>query len=325
MRRHLAPLLLVAAACQSACNESRGAPGAADSGEEFVTLPAGASVEDALKAVDGLKKGEGLDTPGHGTIYFVILRDGDRHGAAYRHGAFHAVIGAGLTLPEGAISVRRVWATSGQIDGKNEEPERWGVSVAVEPGAGKPYSNRIREAAATFAEALARRVPLHPDCVLAMGEVAYTNPHAADPAEKELAKAARARVPVPAPDVRVVIRSGDREIDVDAERRTGDGIMVGMMFRTRFDGLSRGMLFEYPHAAERQFWMRNCRIPIDVAYVYRGRVEKIWTMEPGFGADQDVLRRYPSDTVANLALEMPAGWFEEHGIKRGDELQVFGK
>jgi uncharacterized membrane protein (UPF0127 family) len=326
MRRHVALALLVAAACHGACDGSggaRGAAGAATSDEEFVILPAGASVEDVLKAVDGRPdKNEGLKTPGHGTFYFLVLRDGERHGTAYRPGAFHAVIGAGLTLPEGTLSIRRVWATSGQIDGKNEEPERWGVSVAVEPGAAKPYPEKIRVAAATFAEALSERIPLHPDCVLAMGEVAYANTHAADPSEKELAKAARARVRAPGPDVRVVIRSGGQEIDVDAERRTGDGIMVGMMFRTRFDGESRGMLFEYPHAAERRFWMKNCRIPIDVAYVYRGRVEKIWTMESGFGADRDSLRQYPSDTSANLALEMPAGWFEKRGIKRGDELVV---
>jgi uncharacterized membrane protein (UPF0127 family) len=325
MRRHLALLLLVAAACQGACNESRGAGGAAVSGEEFVTLPAGASADEVLKVVDGLEKGEGLDTPGHGVFYFVILRDGDRHGTAYRHGAFHAVVGAGVTLPEGALAIRRVWAASGQIDGKNEEPERWGVSVAVEPGAGKPYAEKILAAAGTFAEALSRRIPLHPDCVLAMGDVAYANPHAADPAEKELANAVRARVPVPAPDGQVLIRTGDRQIRVDVERRSGDGIRVGMMFRTRFDGEDRGMLFEYPHAAERQFWMRNCRIPIDVAYVNRGRVERIWTMEPGFGADQRDLRHYPSDTVADKALEMPAGWFEKNGVKRGDELSVAGK
>ncbi len=321
MRGHAA-LLVLLAACGSACNGSGGAVGAAISDEEFVLLPAGASVADMGKAVDGRKKDEGLDTPGHGTVYFVILRDGERYGPAYRHGAFHAVLGAGVTLPEGAISIRRVWAASGQIDGKNEEPERWGVSVAVEPGAAKPYAEKIREAAATFAEALAQRVPLHPDCVLAMGEVAYTNPHAADPAERDLAKAARARVPVPAPDGRIVIRSGGREIKVDVERRSGDAIRVGMMFRTRFDGEDRGMLFEYPHAAERQFWMRNCRIPIDVAYVNRGRVEKIWTMEPGFGADQRSIRHYPSDTVADMALEMPAGWFEKQGVKRGDEIVV---
>jgi uncharacterized membrane protein (UPF0127 family) len=151
-----------------------------------------------------------------------------------------------------------------------------------------------------------------------MGEVAYTNPHTADPAERELAKAARARVPVPGPEGRVVIRSGGGDLSIDVERRRDDGIMVGMMFRTRFDGENRGMLFEYPHPRPLNFWMRNCRIPIDVAYILRGRVEKVYTMTPGFGVEQQSLRYYESDSSADHALEMPGGWFEEHGVKPGD-------
>jgi uncharacterized membrane protein (UPF0127 family) len=95
-----------------------------------------------------------------------------------------------------------------------------------------------------------------------------------------------------------------------------------MMFRTRFDGESRGMLFEYPNPDYRNFWMRNCPIPIDVAYVNRDRVEEIHTMEPAFGMDPRHPRYYPSSAVANLALEMPAGWFAKHGVKAGDRISV---
>jgi uncharacterized membrane protein (UPF0127 family) len=226
-------------------------------------------------------------------------------------------------MPEGTLAIRRAWATSGQIDGANEQPERLGVSVAVEPGARKPYSDAIREAAATLVEALASRAPLHPDCVLAMEEIAYTNRHAADPHERALAAAARARVPVPQPDAKVVIRSGDREIAVDAERRKkSEAIEVGMMFRQRFDGENRGMLFEYPHPDWRSFWMKNCRIPIDVAYIHGDKIEEIFTMAEGFGVPSRGLRFYEGSSVANLALEMPAGWFEEHGVKPGDTVAV---
>lgn len=317
------PLLLIAAACQ----ETSGLP-AAD--EEFVTFPPGATAEEVLKAVDG-RPGmkEGLLTPGHESLYFVVLRDGERHGPAYRQGAFHVVIGAGVTMPEGALVLRRVWAASGQVDGANEQPERRGVSVAVEPGARRPYSDAIREAAATFVDALSRRVPIHPDCVLAMGEIAYTNEHPTDPSERELAKAARERAPVPAPEGKVILRSGGREIKVDVElrselmdQRSKDGIEVGMMFRWKFDGENRGMLFEYANSDSRHFWMRNCRIPIDVAYINRGRVEEIFTMEKGFGLPHRSLRYYEGSTFADLALEMPAGWFEKHGVKPGDEVLV---
>jgi uncharacterized membrane protein (UPF0127 family) len=309
-------LLLGAAACQ----DTIGLPPA---GEEFVTFRPGATADEVVKAVDGERDGEGLRTPGHKVCYFVVLRDGDRHGPAYRQAAFHATIGAGVALPEGALVVRRVWTASGQVDGTNEQPERLGVSLAVEPGSAKPYSDAIRAAAATFVEALATRMPLHPDCVLAMGEIAYTNDHPADRAERDLAKAAREHVHVPTPDGHVVMKSEGREIRVAVEHRcTSEGIEVGMMFRTRFDGENRGMLFEYPNPDYRHFWMRNCRIPIDVAYIHGDRIEEIRTMEPGFGAPRGEARYYDSSAVANLALEMPAGWFKENGVKAGDMVTV---
>jgi len=323
MRRYLAPLLvaaMVSLLALSSCNGSGGASGAA-SDEAFVTLPAGASVEDVVKILD--RKDEGLQTPGHKTYYFVVLRDGDRHGTAYRQGAFHVVIGAGLTLPEGALAIRRQWVASGQVDGRNEQPEVFGISVAVEPGAAKPYSRKIVAAAETLMEALSERIPLHPDCLLAMEEIAYTNPHPANAAERELAKAARAHVTPPAPDGRVVIKRGDKEIPVDVERRrTPDGIAVGMMFRKEFDGKDRGMLFEYAHPDYRHFWMKNCPMPIDLAYINRGKIEQVLTMEPAFGADPNNLRLYDGIAVADMALEMPAGWFEAHGVKPGDTLTL---
>jgi len=326
VRRNLALALIAAAACQGACQDAStsASPLPATTGEESVAFAPGATVDDVLAAVDGRPgKKEGLATPGHGAVYFVILRDGERHGAAYRQAAFHVVIGAGVTLPEGALVIRRVWTASGQIDGMNEQPERFGVSVAVEPGAKKPYSAAVCEAAGTFVEALSRRVPLHPDCVLAMGEVAYANDYAADAAERELAKAARARVPAVPADGHLVVKSQGKEIPVDVERRnTTEGIEVGMMFRKGFDGENRGMLFEYPHADYHNFWMKNCPIPIDVAYINRGRIEQIWTMAPGFGLDQNSLRRYDSNSTLNQALEMPAGWFKDAGVKPGDEVTL---
>jgi hypothetical protein len=288
------------------------------SDEELRTFPAGATAEDLLEAVD-----EGLATPGHGPgqAFFVVFRDGARHGAGFRPGAFHAVIGAGVTLPEGALVVRRAWLTSGQIDGVNEELERCGISVAVEPGGVQPYGPAVRAAAAAFTDALARRVPIHPDCVVAMGEVPFAREHASDAAERELAKAARERVPVPPVDGTLVIRSGGREIRVDFERRsTADAIHVGMMMRSRFDGEDRGMLFEYAYPNYREFWMRNCRIPIDVAYINGGKIEEIHSMEPAFGERKP--RRYESKVTAKYALEVPGGWFTKRGVLVGDTVEI---
>jgi hypothetical protein len=279
VRRHLALLAALAASCGDGFR-SAGEPELPPSSEVVVSFPPGATADEVLMAVDGRPgKGEGLSTRGHGEVYFILLRDGARHRNGYRHEAFTAAIGAGVTLPEGGLLVRRVWANSGLVDGTNEELERYSVSVAVEPGAETPYSGKIQAAAIAFAEALARRRPIHPDCVVAMEEVPYTGKHGAGPAERELAEAVRRQIPVPAADGAVLIRSGENEVRVEVERRrTEAAIAVGMMLRKRFDGDARGMLFEYPHARTHAFWMKNCPIPIDLAYIGRGRIEQICTM-----------------------------------------------
>jgi uncharacterized membrane protein (UPF0127 family) len=287
--------------------------------DEISTFRPGATAEALLPAID-----RGLQTPGKGPEHarFVILRAGDRHGASFRQASFHVTVGAGLRFPDGALLVRKHWGTAGMIDGRNEQPERYGIAVAVEPGAPQPFSAAVTAAVTTFCTALVRRVPIHPDCVLAMGEVPYTHPHPAALAEKALAAAARRDLPVPPADGALTLRTADRAIEVTFERRTTTvGIEVGMMLRRRFDGQDRGMLFEYPHRADRYFWTKNCRIPIDLAYIKGGHIEQIETMTPGAGRDQRDLPRYDSRTPVKYALEMPGGWFEKNGVEVGDKVE----
>jgi len=291
-----------------------------ESDKTFRVLPPGAPPQEFLAAID-----EGLATEGHSARqwHFVVIRAGERHGAQFRKEAFHVTVGAGVRYPEGALLIRRAWAVSGAVDGTNEQPERYGISIAVEPGAARPYGQAVRDAIAAFVAALATRLPLHPDCVLAMGEIAYTRDHEADLDEKALAAAARARVPVPPAPGTLVIHTEGGDVPVSFERRdTTETIEVGMMFRQRFDGENRGMLFVYPHPSYRNFWMKNCLIPIDVAYILRGRIEQIVPMAPGFGIDQALLPRYESSATADRALEMPAGWFTGHGVKVGDTVEI---
>jgi uncharacterized membrane protein (UPF0127 family) len=314
MRR--AALLLLLAACG---NHQQAGPGLEESSEDFLTFPPGATVTQLLTAVDA-----GLATPGKGPdqVRFVVIRAGDRHGAMYRREGFAVTVGAGVRLPAGALLIRKRWATSGRVDGRNEWVERHGVAVAVEPAAPRPYPAPVVAAVKAFCTALTRRVAIHPDCVVAMQEVPYTNAHAADPDERALAAAAREAVPVPLIDGSLTIHTARGPVRLTYEHRTTTtAIAVGMMLRRRFDGENRGMLFEYPHASDRFYWMMNCRIPIDLAYLKGGRVEQLETMAAGAGKASDELRRFPSRTPVKYALEMPAGWFQKHGVELGDRVE----
>ena len=262
------------------------------------------------------------------SVRFVVIRAADRYGVDYRPDAFHVVVGAGVAQPEGSLRIRRDWNTSGMVDGNNEFPEKHGVAVVVEPQAPRPFTPKVAEAVARVVAAVAQVAPVHPDCVVAMGEVPYTNLHEADPDERALAAKAREGLRPPPVDGSLVIRAAGGPVEVSYERRdTPLGIAVGMMLRRGFDGDDRGMLFTYPNPDYRYFWMFNCLVPIDVAFIGEdGTIDVIHSMEvevdPRKRPRSEEWRRYPSRAAVKHVLEMPRGWFERRGVKAGDPVEL---
>jgi uncharacterized membrane protein (UPF0127 family) len=324
MRNAAAALLTLVCACAPACGSRddvrhAGEAYLPESDALTASFPPGVNADDLMPVVD-----EALKTKGKGPDYtrFVVIRAAERHGVEYRADEFHVVVGGGVTLPAGALRIQRSWGRPGMVDGKNEPPQNYGIAVVVEPGTPRPYAPPVVAAVRAFCEALARRVPIHPDCVVSMGEIPYTRKHEAADDERALAAAARAAVPIPPADKRLVIVTDDRRIEVACEhRRTDVGRYVGLMLRRGFDGEDRGMLFEYPHRAYRNFWMFNCFMPIDLAYIRDGRIEQLLTMTASPDVPSGELRRYASNAAVKFVLEMPAGWFEKNGVEVGNAVE----
>jgi hypothetical protein len=98
--------------------------------------------------------------------------------------------------------------------------------------------------------------------------------------------------------------------DSEAERQKG------MMFRRRL-GPNEAMLFVFDRERDLAFHMRNCYVDLDLAYIaadgrileiarlYAHRRERVYSREP-----------------ARFALEVPAGWLADHGIREGDRVTV---
>jgi uncharacterized membrane protein (UPF0127 family) len=90
----------------------------------------------------------------------------------------------------------------------------------------------------------------------------------------------------------------------------------GLMYRESL-AKGRGMLFVFPDAQIRSFWMKNTFIPLDIGYMDAElRIVDIHPMEP------ESLDSHPSTLPAMFALEVPLGWFEEMGITVGDQARV---
>lgn len=89
---------------------------------------------------------------------------------------------------------------------------------------------------------------------------------------------------------------------------------VGLMHRKRLPA-DQGMLFVYPDAAERRFWMKNTYVPLSIAFVDpTGVIVSMADMLP-----MDT-RTTPSEHAAMYAIEVNRGWFAEQGVRVGDAV-----
>ena len=80
-----------------------------------------------------------------------------------------------------------------------------------------------------------------------------------------------------------------------------------------------GMLFAFPVEKPRHFWMKDCLIPLDIAFLNADRkVVAIHTMPVHTG--DGPLPWYDSGDPAIYALEVPAGALERAGVRVGDEF-----
>jgi len=87
---------------------------------------------------------------------------------------------------------------------------------------------------------------------------------------------------------------------------------TGMMFRTNMPE-NEAMLFVFPYPHQASFWMKNCPLPLSIAYIDpEGVIQEIHDLEPH--NTNAVLSA--SDNI-RFALETPQGWFGRHQIHQG--------
>jgi uncharacterized protein len=110
------------------------------------------------------------------------------------------------------------------------------------------------------------------------------------------------------------VRTSRLEVaDTEAERE------LGLMGRTDLTPES-GMVFVYDDETARSFWMKDTLIPLSIAFWGEdGRVVDILEMEP---CRADPCTVYTPRASYTTALEMNAGWFDEHGVKVGDRVEL---
>lgn len=93
----------------------------------------------------------------------------------------------------------------------------------------------------------------------------------------------------------------------------------GMMFKT-FNGFD-GMLFIMDKNENQSFWMKNCKIPLDIIFISTNTITEIHkNCQPCNGGDCPTY-----EGRGNIVLELPGGACDEYDIKVGDEINYFKK
>ena len=128
---------------------------------------------------------------------------------------------------------------------------------------------------------------------------------------------------------RVFLSSVAYELEVASDPASRER---GLMGRDAIDPRG-GMLFIFPDDAPRVFWMRDCKVDIDIVFLdLSGRVVAAHRMraeplrQPQEGEEQYLsrLRRYASNAPARFAIELRAGSLSQLGLSLGSLVDVTG-
>ena len=103
---------------------------------------------------------------------------------------------------------------------------------------------------------------------------------------------------------------------------------TGMMFRKSMDE-NDGMIFSLGYNQQASFWMKNCFVPLSVAYISPdGVIEEIHPLQP-----QDTTPVVSATNNIRFALETRQGWFDRHHVttgmvvrtEKGSLMETFGQ
>lgn len=82
----------------------------------------------------------------------------------------------------------------------------------------------------------------------------------------------------------------------------------------------QGMLFLFTDYTVKKFWMKDLSFPLDLIWIYDGKIVGIEKNLPPAGFNPEV--SYDSPGPVNMVLEVNGGWAETNEIKIGDVIMV---
>ena len=100
--------------------------------------------------------------------------------------------------------------------------------------------------------------------------------------------------------------------------RTPREIQRGLMYRALLPP-DDGMLFVFPRAGERRFWMKNTLVPLDIIFVGPGL--KVAGVVADAAPRTTTTRSLPG-VESQYVVEVNAGWARAHGVEAGVPVEL---
>lgn len=122
---------------------------------------------------------------------------------------------------------------------------------------------------------------------------------------------------------RLVIETANGDVELTVEiADTSEEQQRGLMNRKEL-APNAGMVFVHNTPTESNFWMKNTLIPLSLAVWGKGgTIAAILDMEP---CTTDTCEIYTPGVPWVGALEVNQGFFQEHGVKVGDQVRLLDK
>lgn len=112
---------------------------------------------------------------------------------------------------------------------------------------------------------------------------------------------------------------GGTQIDLEVAK-TPEQQTLGLMYRT-FLPDDRGMLFVFDRPDFLGFWMKNCKISLDMIFLRDGVVRYIEVNAPPCEADPCPTYG-PTNVMVDQVIELRGGRSQELGVQLGDRISI---
>lgn len=119
--------------------------------------------------------------------------------------------------------------------------------------------------------------------------------------------------------VTAVAELGGQRIALEVAQ-TPEQQALGLMYRPAL-APNRGMLFPISPPRPVSFWMRNVPVPLDMVFIYQGRIQALASQVPPCIADPCPTYG-PQGQLVDQVIELAAGRAAELGLEVGDGVAV---